>query len=733
MKKTIYSHSLPRFILFKVNRIVRVNPDSIQGYNNLKEDVSKAGQLEKWDNGDDAQNKINSDCGTAVIDHGDATKKEVDSVHSKTEADIAEIRNSIGAEPSEKKGREHSEWEKKKQQAETKIKEVSDEGVKKEKGLWQEHETARTRMYQMRDQAIIRMRAAFKARDEAKEKTTEKMRERMNERTDSTTRTELSERARFAQDLADDGTFSSWGGEVKDYLDSDINGVKINDSDIEDMTMGIASVMHVPKSEKGNDPARKFMKGLSDKEDASGEFWSTDDRGVRIEDVQLQILEGLGHKAGDRYEREDARNSPEGKCIAQVASNNDLPPTLRGMLLGHLTTAGSKPEDIKKKLAEVQSMYETLQQVSAQSKDAVGVGHTGGTAFLDSMAGGSAIAAMAGVLPAAALTLLFESAAQGYRDENKLERSGAIFEALKDLEFVKRFGAQAVRYQQLQNSVEGFKDDNVEKIIVESKDSISAQRNNIRPLTEAINTAEAKAKDAKIDRLRNGQDYKKAQNLYRSLGVDFVYDNQIDSLKSKSLADISTGLGEIEQRLAHAEEDQALQEAKRKKMEQEEKDRLAARSSTPTRGGATGGGVSSAGGGGGSIGGEGGSTDRVPSGGSSGGSLEHSRKSGNGTEARETDDDGIEYNDRSWTDEKVNKDYHTEDTIRDENVPEWAKAKEEKIIERAKGQKDVIKYRGRLVEVQKGDEKIMAVVSDDGKIQGYYRKKKSPDDIRLQE
>jgi hypothetical protein len=497
---------------------------------------------------DSAKAGIAAKCDAAVGDHGSKTKDEMDRLDKEAKDKVAAFRAEIGTAPADRKSAEYKDWETKKNAKEAEIKRTEKESADKKAAAWREHEAVKARIYAMSTQAQTRVAAAYAAKAAAEKQAQKEIDEGVNSgKVDPDIKKEWGKRASFAQDLADDGNLSSWGGEVQDYHDTDYtdkNGDKktLNDKDLETMTMGIAAVLHNPDSaKKEDDPARAFMQGLSNKEAASGSFWNpTDDRGVDMNDVQLQILQGLGKDTKDRYARDSARKSPEGALVNDIARDDKLPPALRGMMLGHLAQAGKDPKEIAKRMEEVRSMYANVQRVGGQTRDAVG----GPEVFY-----GGPLAMLMG----------FGLVAQGYSDENKLERAGAIFEMLKDMEIAKRFGAQAARYEQVKALAgKDFKDEAVEKIIAEANGNLGYMRDNEGKLSVAVSAAEGKAKETQIKLVKEGDAYKKAKELYTYFGAEFPYDAQIDGLKGKPLSDLMPGIAEITTRMASAGDDPAL-------------------------------------------------------------------------------------------------------------------------------------------------------------------------------
>lgn len=457
------------YLVPEFNRFVRNVPSEAGKISDM---AANAEKLENWEgaSGDVAQNQINTQCESAITEHKGKTDEAVKVLDEGEKTEIQKILAEEKPEPGNKNAADWKKWKKDHDALWSKVKTVQQETATKKGEAIKAHEAARTQFYAMRDAAIHKMRAAFEVRAQSEEMIKKSLETVAG---DSEYVREAMKKANFAANLADDGTLSSWGGEVQDYLDSEIGGRKLNDSELEDITMGIVATMHNGDKNDENDPARKFMQGLSDREANSGEFWSTDDRGVRARDVQLQILKNLGYDVVDRNERQDAAESDAGKLISKIAANNDLPPQLRGMLLGQLASADSSQRD--EMVKGVEQMFELAQKAQAGGLNNVDIdlpGSIGEKAIL----GVTGYLSLVAAFPTYGLSLAAEGAAvQGHMDREALGKAGVAFTALKDAQEMIQFSEMRAQYE-VGKKISGITDPKIEEMIENAEKTPSKMR-----------------------------------------------------------------------------------------------------------------------------------------------------------------------------------------------------------------------------------------------------------------
>lgn len=455
----------------------------------------------------------------------------------------------------------------------------------------------------LRDSAVHKMRAAFEARNNLIKRAQDRANEKMAD-IDPDAARDIRESASFAADAADDGVFSSTTQyEVNDYLTSRIvksdgTSVEITDSNVEDIAQGIVAVLHNREAEaedKAKNPARQFMKGLSDREQLDEKTVGLlGDAGVRATDIQHQLLKHMGVFDKDHPENSDnrewARNTQAGKLIADVMGDAEIAPQLRGMLLGKL--AGASPKEREEAIKSVQSMYGTLKQmqkanaefgtssqvggfesgykylnIAAGTAGAVaGAGATIGLAAFGPEAVAAAAASLPWAIPAALGALAAGSYASGVIDEDALENSAIVFKLLEDQEKVKKFYTAVAGY-------ETFKSATGSKGVPEIDELIKNATSPGTMLT-AAKTIEAKLKEAtdkykneQISKLKSGKKYTDGLALFKKFGVEAsfpVTDKALDDLKKQDLAGFKPGLAALEAALDNAGSNPALAAAAEK-------------------------------------------------------------------------------------------------------------------------------------------------------------------------
>lgn len=331
-------------------------------------------------------------------------------------------------------------------------------------GIAKEEKQSYEKIWQLTNETIATLNATFEAKKKALDKLKEEIVTNLSKNADSEDVKDVKERAGFAANIADDGNLTSWKGEVQDYLggdDSKIvlnNGreIKLDQSEVENITMGIASVLH-DKSKEKEDPARIFMQGLSDKESASGDFVSFDDRGVTIHDVRLQVLGTMNFSLRERDDRKEAQSSAAGKLFDEISANQQLSPMLRGMLIGKLAnieigdkisgkTSEQADKIIQSSIAPIQEMYKLLQDAQKNAPDKL---HVKGTD--NAMIAGNATVGIGSLFgtPGSAIGLGLSAVEYQYIDKKSLTEAGLIVTALEDAVKVKELEDTAKEWRVL--------------------------------------------------------------------------------------------------------------------------------------------------------------------------------------------------------------------------------------------------------------------------------------------
>lgn len=466
----------------------------------LKEAETKSHDVNYWEeqglDGDRAQTNINSRCDSAITTN--AQQANADQLKLENERDTLKppVALAANATPEQK-----AQFEAAKKQYETDVAKKNDE-IKK---LQADARALGESFYGMRDMAITQMRSAFKTKGDILTQAAERTTKAVNEELDSKRQERIEGKAEWASDHADDGWIASmFKDEVKNYKDSTIGTVKLKDSEVEDVVMGIAASTH-DELAGDKDPAKAFVKGLSDKESNSAKFLSLKVKGVTIDHVRLQVLQNVpGVDLSTEDSREAALETPAAKMFDSIASDQTIAPQLRGMLIGELANGTG---DAAKRVAQVKEMYNMLKAAGTGSVDQVG-GWSGLTGKAD-VVGGAAVGAvgvaavelgttaaptLVGTLAnpyvaaAATLAALVGGAyVSGKIDQDALEKAGAIFEALKDVQKTKEFMGAAGDYVAFK-TLTGTTDANVEKILAETK-SPASMKLAVGKLTAAVQTA----------------------------------------------------------------------------------------------------------------------------------------------------------------------------------------------------------------------------------------------------
>lgn len=523
-----------------------------ESYKKLQEASSKASDLEYWkEGGDTAQTEINTRADGALQEY---TNKMLEEEKTKTKDIISSYETKEGAKAAEikqelidKYGKDQTKWKAEYDQRwMQEVKPIQTEKYQKRdavhKEIWDEIKAVQTRIYAMRDAAIRQMRAAFAARERAKEEVKKRVTEKMKGEVDSEDLRYIRERADFAADLADDGWLSSWEGEVEDYLDSKIDGVELKDSEIEDMTMGIVVLIQEGQKDDPNNPARKFMARLSEREENSPHF----DQGVEANDIRLEVLRRMGHNIDDRDSKLSALEEPESVLIGKIAGDKNLAPQMRGMLIGQLSQAENSKEGRAKMTGQVQDMYDTLKALQAGKTEDIDPRNP----LVGALAGLSTALTLGGTAPFL----------QGAIDQKSLENAGLLFTVLRDAQGAKQFEGVKSRYDQFVAAT-GSEDPDVEKIISDSK-SLIHMKKNLPELEKAIGAAETKYRTNKIKELKEEPKVKDAKDVYAYYEVPFSFDTDISALEKAKmpLGEFSAAVAEYKVRAENIGESKELRE-----------------------------------------------------------------------------------------------------------------------------------------------------------------------------
>lgn len=333
------------FAFQKPSRFVykTVDYQSFSGYKSLRETVSEIPKLDtEKDSQEEAKNKIQAAGDAAVSEHGTKTKeaeKEVVKERGQKEAAAkAKMREELGAEPM-KDSKEYAKW---KQQWDAlwqqRIVPLQQEEATKKGDLWREHDIVKQKIYSMRDIAKKQVNALYTAHKSAKEEIKTQVDEALKMELDREDLRELEEMKKIMLAVREGGFFGIFGpgydpGEI-DYGDSKVNGVDIDDSDIEGMTQWIVALNS--RDEAGKTKMKVFIDRLKKREESSPEF----DKRLFFEDVKLELLSEMGQGISNKEARMLAMGSEPAKLIDEIAASDKLPKNMKGILLGKLLKSG---------------------------------------------------------------------------------------------------------------------------------------------------------------------------------------------------------------------------------------------------------------------------------------------------------------------------------------------------------------------------------------------------------
>lgn len=332
----------------------KIDHQSMKEYQQLREAVQGIGNLNfEKDNKETHKTKIQTTSDEAVKAHGkqteEAEKEVVKERETKEKAAVAKMREELGEEPA-KDSKEHAAWKTKWDALwQERIVPLQQEEAQKKGALWKEHETVKSKIYSMRDIAKKQVDAVYKAHENAKQEIGRQVEEAMKMELDREDLRELEELKKMMFEAREGGFFFVFGpgydfGEI-DYGDSEVNGVDLDDSEVEEMTQWIVALNG--RDGAGKERMKAFIKRLKEREESSPEF----DERLFFEDVKLELLSEMGHDISSKDARMLAMDTEPAKLIDEIAASDKIPKKLKGVLLGKL---------LKSDAGNVREMYKHM-------------------------------------------------------------------------------------------------------------------------------------------------------------------------------------------------------------------------------------------------------------------------------------------------------------------------------------------------------------------------------------
>lgn len=477
----------------------KVEGESLPSYVHFTETINQNERPIEGSSADKANFFINDKCQTTVTDHGEKTKEAMAKVVKDTATAINACSNP-GEKPDEKSDpKKYADWKTAKEKYDADVMKLQQKEAKQKSELWEAHNAFKARVYAMSTAAQTRVTAAYKARDLAIQKVADMTEKSMPDEVSSMRREKCLDKAEIAEEIMKTGYFFDDTKTAK----YDEKGEPVKEGDmaipwdhLRRISMGIVAEAH--KEGQPTDPSVSFADNLrkaAEKRNSGKDTRSL----ITLNDVRTEVMRSMGHDPTDPAEMEAVQGTEEYKLFNHIVTNDEMPPELRGLMIGRLAKGDVK--DKPERIRQARAMLATYMELKAGG---VNLKEADINKYLESR-GGSVKA---------------------------LTAAGLMAELLEDAAATKEYEMQVARY----NYVKGLtktKDESVDKLIVDSAPGPASKRKNIAALAAAVQTFESGYKKGVIEEVKKSAVFTTAEAVYKYFG------------KADNFAKIATKLNEL--------------------------------------------------------------------------------------------------------------------------------------------------------------------------------------------